>query len=401
MTVSVTNLAANDPPVVRRFRFAPASPGVSHRSMSTGPTTPLLSLALACCFGITQVGCRPAPSMLELHGRTMGTTYTVKAVAVDGVSSSQLQQAVEKTLESVNDQMSTYRPESEISRFNASRSTDWFSVSPETASVVEFAQRLSAISGGRFDITVAPMVNAWHFGPQLSSKNDSELPPDDGQSAPSPEQLEKLRKLVGYQRLDVRLDPPALRKDVPELSIDLSAIAKGHGVDRVLATLEDLNIRQAFVEIGGEVRCAGTRPDGRPWQVGIERPEELASGVWRIVALNDGQAMATSGDYRNSYVATNGQRVSHTIDPFTGRPLEHSVASVSVVADNCMAADAWATALNVLGPEQGLRLASEQGLDVLMILRDGPRLTARGVGRLRPRSGPAQTGEESVEETAR
>jgi thiamine biosynthesis lipoprotein len=344
---------------------------------------------LAVLLSVGGLGCRPNPSIVEIRGRTMGTTYLVKVAGSSELTAEHLQAQIDQVLESVNDQMSTYRPESEISRFNRSDSTEWFPVSPETATVVQFAQQVSGSSDGLFDVTVAPLVNAWHFGPQrgVQPAIDSlpaasgDLPADDQIGVPSAEELSEIRKTVGYQNLEVRRSPPALRKRIPGLSVDLSAIAKGHGVDRVFERLMELGVQQFFIEIGGEVRCHGTRPDGLAWQVAIETPDELSGGLWRIVPLRSGEAMATSGDYRN-YFIVDGRRYSHTINPQTGRPIEHDVASVSVLADNCMAADAWATALNALGSVRGLQLAEKQKIEVLFIRRLADGFSAEGSNRL-------------------
>jgi len=183
----------------------------------------------------------------------------------------------------------------------------------------------------------------------------------------------------------VRLNPPALKKSVPALGIDLSAVAKGYAVDRVIELLNDQGAEDLFVEIGGEVSVSGSKA-GQWWKVGIQMPDAATDSVLVAHSLNVGggndRSMATSGDYRN-YFSVDGTRYSHTIDPRTGMPIEHSLASVTVVSEFCMAADAWATALNVLGPEEALRVAKSEGLDVLLVARDeaeasGYQLTANG-----------------------
>ena len=262
--------------------------------------------------------------------------------------------------------MSTYLETSEISRFNASESTDWFSVSPEFAEVVAFAQQVSGRTGGAFDVTVGPLVDAWGFGPEGR--------PDE---IPGEQKLEQLRQRVGYEKLAVRQDPPAIRKSVPGLQVDLSAIGKGHGVDRIVELLQDAGAKDIFVEIGGEVRTAGDKA-GEPWKVGVQRPDAASGSVMIAHPLTDA-AMATSGDYRNRF-QSGGVRYSHTIDPRNGRPIRHTVASVSVIADTCMAADAWATAINVLGPNEGMLAARERGIDVMLVARgdDGFAVEATG-----------------------
>ena len=332
-------------------------------------------LVLASCVS---VGCQPpettgpASVILEAYGQTMGTTYMVKlANPPDGLPDD-WKIEVDAELRRVNDQMSTYLKSSELSQFNCSTSTDWFPVSAETATVVAYALEVSKQSEGAFDVTVSPLVDAWSFG---AGERTMQVPEDD--------RIEELLQRVGYQHLEVRAEPPALRKAIPALTVDLSAIAKGHGVDRVLQRLQALGCDNVFVEIGGEVRVLGDRGD-RQWGVGIQQPDADANEVLLAFPLTD-MAVATSGDYRN-FFEVDGQRFSHTIDPRTGQPVEHALASVSVGAGNCMMADAWATAINVLGKEKGLAVAQRLGLDVLLIHREGERYETVATGIFEPRN---------------
>lgn len=309
------------------------------------------------------------PQMLELRGATMGTKYVVKIFDPPEFDSD-IRFDIDAELRRVNDQMSTYLKSSELSRFNVSESTDWFAVSKETADVVAFAQQVSKKTEGAFDVTVGPLVNAWSFGPE----------PRTGQ-VPTAGRIDELKKSVGYQNLSVRSDPPALRKSVPGLQVDLSALAKGHGVDRVVELLDSLGAANVFVEIGGEVRTSGDKA-GVAWRVGIQMPDATKDTVMIGHPMSESgadEAMATSGDYRNVFVA-DGKRYSHTIDPRTGSPIIHTLASVSVIAPDCMAADAWATAINVLGPEDGLQVAQRENLSVLLVSRDGESLSLSGRG---------------------
>lgn len=311
-------------------------------------------------------------SILELTGPTMGTRYMVKVFDPPQFESD-IRLEVDALLRRINDLMSTYLESSELSRFNRSTSTDWFEVDAETANVVAFAQSVAEKTGGAFDVTVGPLVNAWSFGPDPRTK-----------TVPDPERLEQLRRVVGFEKLSVRTDPPALRKSTPELQVDLSAIAKGYAVDRVVQLLNDSGAPDVFVEIGGEVRTSGDK-DGQWWKVGIQVPDLANEAVLIAHSLNTGagndQSMATSGDYRN-FFEVDGVRYSHTIDPRTARPIEHALASVSVVAESCMEADAWATALNVVGPDEGQRLAEAEGLSALLIRRGAERFELVGTGSL-------------------
>ncbi len=302
----------------------------------------------------------PGPYM-SFSGSSMGTTWNVK-VTGDDLGAEALREVGARIAESLDDvvrRMSTWESDSELSRFNASTSTQPIAISEPVVHVLTIAEEISRRSGGAFDVTVGPLVDAWGFG--------SEGPVS---SHPSPAALETLLSEVGYRGL--QLDPAAgtLRKAHAGMEVDVSAIAKGYGVDRVAEALEKLGYRDYLVEVGGELRARGRRGDGRAWRVAIERPSQDIRTLHRVVELTD-RAMATSGDYRN-YYDLNGQRVSHTIDPRTGQPIAHALASVSVVHESATWADAWATALNVLGPDSGYALAQTQGLAAHFILNAGP-----------------------------
>jgi len=309
---------------------------------------------------LSAVGCHRTPPMVAvITGETMGTTYTVKLAGLpESQSVGDVKAGIEKRLETVNRQMSTWRKDSEISRFNVETGTDWFPVSKETVAVVQEADRVSRLSGGAFDVTVGPLVNLWSFGPENRPRK-----------IPDKDEIKARLRRVGFQRLSFRVDPPALKKANANLSVDLSAIAKGFGVDRIADYLDGLNLTGYMVEIGGEVRCKGTKADGGAWKIGIQSPKNRKTAPIRVVALKD-RAMATSGDYRN-YFEQDGRRYSHTIDPRTGRPIAHRLVSVSVVADSCMTADALATTIMVLGPVEGYNFAEKHQLFVLLIVADG------------------------------
>jgi len=302
--------------------------------------------------------CAPPGPPPPLRGATMGTGYTVRVTALPpALNQADLQALVELELQRVNAAMSTYDPLAEISRFNQHQGDDWFAVSPDLAQLVQRAQDIGVQTGGAFDITVGPLVDAWGFG--TAGPRDS---------PPSAAELAAARAKVGMDRLSQRVDPPALRKATPTLRIDLSAIAKGYGVDRVAAALEAAGIDNYLVEIGGELRTRGRRHDGAMWRVGIEQPAPDGRRVQLALPMHRDGAVATSGDYRN-FFETDGQRYAHIIDPRTGEPVNHELASVTVIADNCAMADGWATALSVLGPGEGYQLAENAGLAALFIER--------------------------------
>lgn len=307
------------------------------------------------------IGCRgpgPEAPVRIFTGETMGTTFTVKVVA-EGLGEdllAELPAAIQGELDDVNAKMSHYLEDSELSRLNRWRDQEPFSVSAETMTVLQHAREISRLSGGSFDITVAPLVDAWGFGP-----------PGQPPEPPSPEEIDRLRQLIGWQ--DVELDPVAgtVRKTRPGLSLDLSAIAKGYGVDRVAAALDRVGIGGYMVEVGGEVRTRGRNAEGAPWRIAIERPDPAGRALQLVVPLSD-LALATSGDYRN-YYEIDGRRISHTIDPRTGYPITHRFTSASVITGECVEADAWATALLVLGPA-GVDLAEKLGLAAFFLERD-------------------------------
>ena len=313
--------------------------------------------------------------IIAWSGGTMGTSYNVKVFVSDPSKFDQeaLQFKVDAELRRVNDQMSTYLKSSEISKFNDSQSTDWVDVSKPVAQVVDFAQKLSEKTVGAFDVTVGPLVDAWNFGP---APRTNEIPSD--------EKLTELSRQVGFKKLSVRLDPPALKKSIANLRVDLSAIAKGHGVDRVVSLLVSSGAENVFVEIGGEVRTAGNK-DGQWWKVGIQVPDAKANEFDIAYALSTGSgfddSIATSGDYRN-FIEVDGKRYSHTIDPRTLHPIENQLASVSVVTQSCMEADAWATALSVLGATEGAELATQEGLNTLLVSRSEDGFDRIGTGTL-------------------
>ena len=308
----------------------------------------------------------------DLDGKTMGTYFAVKVHGFpDNKDWGEVTQAIQQALDAVDLAMSTFKPESEVCRFNASDSTDWFSVSRETAEVVQLSLEISRLTGGAFDITVAPLVDLWGFGPGRERIGLETIK----------SRIEETRARVGYDKLEVRLDPPALKKSVPNLSIDLSAIAKGYAVDQVAGVLDGRRIGNYMIEVGGEVRCKGNKGEKNEWTIGIEKPivgsaDEFA-GVQKTIHLGN-RSLATSGSARN-YHEIDGVRLSHIIDPRTACPTEtvppdseapaERLGSVSVVDSTCARADALATAMFVLGEKEGLTLAEKQGIAVLFLFR--------------------------------
>jgi thiamine biosynthesis lipoprotein len=295
-------------------------------------------------------GCSAGSDYQRHDGSTMGTYYQVTAECPGDVAA-----LIEAELHAVNDEMSTYLPESALSRFNAAPVDEWFPLPASVVAVIDAARVLSQESDGAFDVTVGPLVNLWGFGPTETS------------GVPEAEAIATARSRVGYEALQVRANPPAARKS-KALYVDLSAIAKGHGVDRVFERLVAAGCSSLLVDVGGEVRGRGVNPKGQAWRIGVEVPDPASSGAVQRVVQLDGAALATSGDYRNFFEA-GGRRYSHTIDPRTGYPVTHALASVTVLHESTMWADGYATLLDVLGPDAGWDFAIAHDLAVLLIVR--------------------------------
>ncbi|OWF80169.1 FAD:protein FMN transferase ApbE [Yersinia rohdei] len=300
-------------------------------------------------------GC--GPEQINLEGKTMGTSYSIKYVSNSSAPDSEkLQQEIDRELELVNDQMSTYRPNSELSRFNQSRVVNTpFPVSAATAKVVREAIRLNRLTDGALDVTVGPLVNLWGFGPEGRPT-----------SVPTDADIAKRQQWVGIDKLAV--EKGSLIKRIPELYVDLSSIAKGFGVDVIAEYLESQHIDNYMVDIGGEVRTRGNNGENKPWRIAIEKPVAGAEQSAQEIIEPGRMAIATSGDYRN-YFEQDGVRYSHTIDPATGRPINHRLVSITVLDPSCMTADGLSTGLGVLGPERGMALANLLDIPVFMIVK--------------------------------
>lgn len=286
-------------------------------------------------------------------GRTMGTNWSLVAVSPPmGVAA-----GVQAALDTVVAQMSQWEPQSDLSRFNRAAPGRWRMLPPEFATVLRAALAVSAASAGAFDPGLGAFTELWGFG---AARGDA--PPDDAAI------IEVLAEGGG-----IELDMPGLRaRRTGNARLDLSGIAKGFGVDQAAEWLLARGVRHFLVEVGGELRGHGLKPDGQPWWVDLEQPPGVALPPMRV-ALHE-LAIATSGDYRR-WLAADGQRLAHSLDPGTGRPIANGVRSVTVLHRSCMMADAWATALTVLGPTGGMALATAQGLAAHMIAADGEHLS--------------------------
>jgi thiamine biosynthesis lipoprotein len=296
----------------------------------------------------------------SVQGQTMGTFWSVRAVMSAQLSLASRSKTIQTVLDLVDGQMSTYKPNSSLSRFNAAPAGTWHVLPAECYEVVRHALELARSSDGAYDPTVGPLVNLWGFGPDAARREP-----------PTREAIDAARERIGWWR--IKLDATTHSLYQPGgVYLDLSSVAKGYSVDLVGRSLDAAGIDAWLVEVGGELKGRGRKPDGSPWRIGIERPGAADSAVQHADQLSQvvcltGRAIATSGDYRRQFT-TDGVTYSHHVDPRTGWPVPHSVASVSVLANDAMQADPLGTLMTVLGPEQGLAFATERGLAVMFIV---------------------------------
>jgi thiamine biosynthesis lipoprotein len=309
--------------------------------------------------------CQPAPEAYRFSGLIMGTSYNVTVVDLpSGLELAAVKQGVQAALVAVDAEMSTYKPASGLMQLNAHPVNDARDISAELMQVLQLSKRVYQASQGAFDPTVGALVNAWGFGPR-------EVKADE---LPSDEEIARLLSSLGYDKLKLSPEQGSATRQ-SDVFVDLSAVAKGYGVDRAAEWLLARGVANFLVEVGGELRAHGYSPRGDRWVTAITDPDSgVPPSIHRRLVV-DGQAVATSGDYYN-FFTVDSVRYSHTIDPRTGRPVTHSLASVTVVADSCAEADAFATAIDVLGPEQGLAMAEREGLAVYILARGEDGFTA-------------------------
>jgi thiamine biosynthesis lipoprotein len=303
----------------------------------------------------------PDRRTFEFRGPSMGAEFAVKVVTgregLDDSTRVDLDQRIRAELDGIDARMSTWKPDSELSRFNASTSLDPFAVSRDTFEVFQWAVDLAALTGGAIDVTVTPLVDAWGFGPDGRQERQ-----------PTPAEIERLMASVGVGHLTLNPGALTVRKARPDVRCDFSSLAPGYAADRVWTLLADRGFTDYLVDVGGELRTRGLNDAGAHWQIAIELPEPGGRRVDRVIPVSD-LAIATSGDYRN-YHEVEGRRVTHIIDPRTGEPIRHRLASVTVIDELAVRADALSTALMVLGPEEGLAFARQHDLAAAFIIRD-------------------------------
>jgi thiamine biosynthesis lipoprotein len=329
-------------------------------------TFPILRRFGGLLLGATLVACQTGEDETLLSGDVQGTTYHIKMV-LDGlpVDQTELKRAVDAVYDDIDLKLSNYREDSEISRINRAATTDWLTVSPELAELVDIARQVHDKTDGCYDLTVKPLFDLWGF-----SRHQTRVPTDAEIAAVLPH--------IGMDKLEVDVPGRRLRKKDPALRIDLSSIAQGYTVGRVAGLLEAKGIQNYLVEIGGEMQVKGRKANGKPWRVAVEKPTPYTREVERILDVHqmEGTAIMTSGTYRN-FFEEGGKTYSHILDPRTGRPVDHHLLSTTVLHPDPTWADAWSTALLCLGEQKGYAIAERERLKALLIYGENGGLKER------------------------
>ena len=325
------------------------------------------NLLLTAVLALSLVACdKPAAEpALVLEGKTMGTVWRVSLAGVDQARKAELQQRIQQRLDADDAELSTWKPDSALSRFNQSRDLTPQPVSENMADIVTTALRIGRKTGGAMDITVGPLVNLWGFGPTKQPVH-----------IPDAAQIAAARAETGLQHLRVVQGAAGqwLQKDLPGLYVDLSTVGEGFATDHLARLMEQLGINNYLVSVGGAVLSRGLNAQQQPWRVAIQKPTDRENAVQARVDLQ-GHGISTSGSYRN-YYELDGKRISHVIDPVTGRPIEHKLVSATVIATTALEADGWDTGLMVLGTEKAKALALEQHLAVYLISKQGDKFVS-------------------------
>lgn len=306
----------------------------------------------------------PKAAVTVLEGKTMGTFWRVSVVGVDKSRAEELRTKVQTQLDGDDRLLSTWKNDSALMRFNHSRSTTPWPVNKAMADIVTESLRIGRKTQGAMDITVGPLVNLWGFGPDKQPV-----------STPTQAQIDAAKARTGLDKLTVinRADRQYLQKSIPDLYVDLSTVGEGYAADHLARLMTEEGISRYLVSVGGALVSRGMNADGQPWRVAIQKPTDRENAVQAIVDIN-GHGISTSGSYRN-YYELDGKRISHVIDPQTGRPITHKLVSVTVIAPTALEADAWDTGLMVLGTEKAQQVVREQGLAVYMIMKEGDGFT--------------------------
>lgn len=302
------------------------------------------------------------PTVLE--GKTMGTFWRVSLVEIDAQRAQALQQKIQAQLDADDRLMSTWKSDSALMRFNHAASTAPWPVSAAMADIVTIALRVGEKTDGAMDITVGPLVNLWGFGPDKQPV-----------VSPTQAQIDAAKARTGLQHLTVinRSGEQFLQKDLPDLFVDLSTVGEGYAADHLARLMEQEGIARYLVSVGGALASRGMNAQGQPWRVAIQKPTDRENVAQAVVDIN-GHGISTSGSYRN-YYELDGKRISHIIDPRTGRPIDHRLVSVTVIAPTALEADAWDTGLMVLGTDKAKKVVTREGLAVFMIMKEGDGFT--------------------------
>ena len=303
---------------------------------------------------VVLVACGNGDSLESFGGPTMGSTYSIKYVRRAGLpAAADVRVEVEKILADIDRQLSTYRSDSDIERFNDLPANRCQKMPASILKLIRVGEQLSEQSEGSYDLTVEPLLNLWGFGPQGREEK-----------VPAEQALAQARQRVGYQHL--RIEGDQLCKDAA-VEVDFNSIAAGYAVDTIAARLEALGIHDYLAEATGELKAAGKKLDGSPWRIALEEPRDDQQVAERVVAV-DGFGLSTSGDYRN-YFEQDGRRYSHTFDARTGAPVSHSLASVTVIHPSALMADGLSTLLLILGPERGWDYAEKHDIGAFFVIR--------------------------------
>lgn len=331
------------------------------RALPTSPTT-TRHFGLVLSFALL-AGCSKGPELTKIQGPAQGTTYnlTFELPANTNTPVSDIEKAVTNEFARIDKALSNYRDDSATEKFNAQQTTDILTADAELVALIEEARKVYTASNGCYDLTIKPLFDLWGFKKEVFS------PPTD-------EALAQTLSNIGLNKLET-IDSSHLRKQLPELRVDISSIGQGYSVGRIVKVLEQFGVQNYLVEIGGELQTRGKKPNGEPWRIAVEKPLPNERKLHKIASFDSGVPMAlmTSGTYRH-FFDSNGKRYSHILDARTGKPVEHNTVSVTLFHENPTIADAWSTALLCLGSEEGLKVANANQLPVLFIDQQGNEL---------------------------
>lgn len=327
------------------------------------PLPAMLQPALVTALAVALAGCGFSERVEEFGGPAQGSTYSVKYVSTTSApDKAALKAEAEAIFAEVDEQMSTYRDDSLIEQFNRSPAGTCMPMPEGVLRLVRTGDELHRDSGGAFDLTLEPLLDLWGFGPRGNGERQ----------VPDAEALKEVRGRIGQEHLHIEGD--RLCKDL-DLQIDFNSIAAGYTVDRIIERLVELGVRSYLVEATGELKAVGRKPDGQPWRIALEAPRDDQRTIQRVIEL-DGYGISTSGDYRN-YFEEQGVRYSHTLDPQTAAPIQHTLAAVTVAAPSTLMADGLSTVLLVLGPEKGYEYAEREGIAAFFVTREGDGFVTR------------------------